>query len=113
MQMKPEVFFYEVNECRHLFRFQRLSVNPLQHFEHISRTQEREMMPTLELDVNPAWHGQNFAKRPQLRVGAQSWRNEVSDDLRIERISGQTKTCVTYDALRNSISSTNSRADMN
>ena len=113
MQVESQVFFYEVNERPDFFWFKRLRVNTFQHVQHISASQQREMMPSLQFYVNPVRNRQDLAQRPQLRSSTQSRRNQVPDDLRIERIARNANSRVADNVARDSASSAHGRADVN
>src|SRR5437868_1848414 len=110
--MKPEIFLDEVNEGPNLLRLKRLRVNALQHVQHVLGSQKRKMMPALQPDINPVWHGEVLPQRAQLRSCSKRRRHQMLDDLRIESISGNSHARVPHDVTRDSAVPRISGADM-
>ena len=89
VQPKSHFALDEVHERLQPLRDERAAPQVLQHLEVLGGIQKRQMMPALEPFVRPAWDRQELVRRRE-KLGAESQprRDELADDLPVERVAG-------------------------
>src|ERR1700733_14908217 len=96
-----------------LVRLQRLSLDASQHIHCVLGFEKGKMMPSFELREDPGWNRQNLVDRPHLTSQAEKRRDEVSQDLCVERIAGDSDTRIAHDIRRGPPATANRGADAN
>src|ERR1700685_3771961 len=61
MQLVSKIVLHKVKQGVQLLWFEGLSGNALEHRESFGRAQEREMMPALQLEIDPRGNREQFA----------------------------------------------------
>src|SRR6202166_2174488 len=87
MKVVAEVFVNQRNQCFNLFRLQRAEASALQNLHYVGGSQNRQVMPALEIGIDPCgYRGQKFVKRASKRIGSERGGDELAYDPGVEGI---------------------------
>src|SRR6266567_1187170 len=114
VKLVAEVPIDDRNQGFNLLWFQGASPCPFEDLADIIGAQKREIVPALEVGVDPRGNGGKvFVERARLGVGAERWRDQLAHDASVKGVAGEPHATVAEQVIRSPAAAADRGANAN
>src|SRR3984957_11213654 len=89
VQLVAQIFLNKINERADSLRMECLGFDAVQHVHHFLSAKEGQVMPTLQLEINPIRNREDLIHGSHFGSGPKSGRNDVTNHFGVKRVTGQ------------------------